>query len=806
MHRHRHLLLPLAVVALTLLPSPISACLTSSDCAGFPCTLPPTQSSSNGTCACPSTRYESDGTLSLDSLNPTCSSSLSSLYPALFLAHRVVLLVLYSLLFILALALGRRLRLADQPGVGASTYPLLACTLVAISQLVYNAVDPMGAGGVYPAAASSFFLLFGDALCVAGYVALFAVVRDVLLMSPVIADEQYNALVKTERVVWTLRSVAVVPLLVLLAAVWLREAAAPYFAVTVAVVVGFSGYLLATLYGLASNDQKATRRVSVLALPATVYPVPVSPKLPAVENSAMLSDTLRTSTTLGGTHEDGSISLQPSTLTHLSPRPSASPHSTDSAVHAASAPIDHRLSSHVQTWSVAQQPCARSARKVSVVVSASDGQKPIKAYSVERYDMRRLIRVQLLLAAGLVAMYCYLLSAVSGEAVSDAPFFAASMNGRTAIIVQLVKGGWTWLWCCALLAAIWPTAKAVTKARSRRQRRSQIHLSTKALESAAKASAAGSRRASDLHSPVVKQTPHQPARSLAVRGRGAAQGAEDTADSHPHTMTEHGAGDEEDEDLQAEESRELAIALMSTAVAHLPTGGSRTSLAMAVSQSPSSSPYQQPLSASTPPRGSINHAHPTSLLEPASVFPFPGATGLTATRPMPVRHSLPAIHVDPLILSRVMNTLTEPNTPNAVDAHGPGLMRQLSPPGDPRLETPFIARSVSESATLSRPTQGSPESARPSIVRHASDGSGRLAAAAMTSSSRAVRPDSASANSVSGGGLMGLGGVGAGGGWHERDGSRASSIMREAISPRTSSSKGTRQQRIFAPSSAALEG
>lgn len=676
-----------------------SACATSADCHGYTCSLPSPQSPpSSGVCLCTATRYDGAGHPSSDPTSD-CSDTLASLSPSLYLTSRILLLTLFAPLLPLLFILVSRLRATDHHPSSPTFHPVYSCVLAVLSLLCYEAIDPLGAYSIIPLPASTFLLFFPDALALVGYAALVRVWRDRLLLSPLITDAHYNSLVKTDATLqrWLLTAVALVPLLAVAAAV--DGVGTAYLAAAVAYAVALSGYTGWQLYGLASRDQTAVRRVSVISSgTGSKVPLPLPPRVAELRG-----------------RQESAGSLTPPVASALS------------TVALASTPSDspHSLGAPSPLISASTRPSSRVStnRRVSVVTAA--GQKPVKAYSVERLNIRRLIRAQLALTAGLVAIYAALMAEVAGAGEAGRPFFAPSMSGQAVLWVHVVKGVWLWLWCLALVWTVWPSTAAVLKARGRRERRSTLH--------AVQVQGSGEREViagKETDSPAVKQ---------ATQGIGP--------DAAIPTL---GEDDDEDDDTMAEDTREQAISLMSAAMAGIATGATRASLALAVSHSPHVSPVLAPEDAVD---------NPTSLLEPAAVFPgsLPALSAEPVTRQMPIRHSLPAIQMDPVILSAMKQSTASPPVP------------VTSPTGS--------------------------------------------AWVPPSSSSRAVRPTSAPTNEGEGGGgagLLGLEGVAAGAG-HEKKASRASSIvseaaLRETISPRTSSSRSSRQQRIFAPASTELEG
>ena len=751
----------LLLLLLTGLPTLASAsCLTSDDCAGFPCSLPPSTSTLPGTCACPANRYELDGSLSLTSPSPTCASTLSTLHPTLFLATRVLLLTLFSLLLLASLTHLHRLQLTRALRLGAPLLSLLLTLALTLLTLLYLALDPLTTLALLSPLPSSLLLLLPDPLLLLSYLSLFPYLRDLLLLSPLITDVEYNQLVHSGAVVRGWAGVGVGVLALLPLSLGWGGVGVGYFAAWVGLAGGYSGYLLWRLYGLAGRDRRAVRRVSIIVAPLS-QSLQTAP--PAGEHSWMVAET--GASRIG---ESVSVPLSSSAPT-LSPRPSNSPQSSASAGQQPSVASAADLRPSAHALPAGQSGAKGGGRRVSLVVSGGVGQKPVKAYAMSRVNVRRLIRVHISLALGFIGLYLYLLASAAVQPQSDVLFFAPRMPARTVVVLYLVKGLWTWLWGCAMLATTWPSTKAT---RGRVGHRGSLSI-TKA--------AAGTGRGSTLHSPVVKQTPNQQTRHLTADRTADATAAGPAA----AVEAEEAEGEEDiDEDEVAEQSREMAIAMMdaSTAVAQLQAGGPRNSLALVVSQSPTAAPYDRRPSAtslSNPPAVSLG---PTSLLEPASVFPFPPPafplTSLPHARSMPaVRHSLPAIHVDPMLLSHVMRTLTEPNTPkeDSLPSAPAGL---LSPPPRPLL--------AGDLASVER-------------VRRGSEGAG------LMHSSRA-RTGSISSAGSGGGGLGPLGRLVGERTLHERQGSRTSSILRDVISPRNTSSKGSRHQRIFTPAAAALEG
>ena len=149
----------------------------------------------------------------------------------------------------------------------------------------------------------------------------------------------------------------------------------------------------------------------------------------------------------------------------------------------------------------------------------------------------------------------------------------------------------------------------------------------------------------------------------------------------PLQLAMDGASNEplEDDEDDLETSRERALILMSAAAHYMqqqhPSSSGSPALASA---SPTASPFAHYAFATTHPSMpplALSGADPTSLLEPAtlpSAFPLPAASSsvpFTSTASSSrVRHSLPAIHVEPLLLRTLMQALTEPTTPQSANA------------------------------------------------------------------------------------------------------------------------------------------
>ena len=430
-----------------------SSCLTSDDCHGFPCALPPSTSTlSTGTCSCPASRYEADGSLSLSSPSPTCSSTLSDLQPALFLTTRILLFTLYSLLFLACLAHLQRLHLTRSPSSITSPHPpspvlprllsLLPTLALTLLSLLYLSLDPLTTSSRLSPLPSSFLLLSPDPFLLLSYLSLFPRLRDTLLLSPLTSDTEYNTLVHTTRTTRSFTAAGIVTLALLPLALGWGGVGVLYLAAWMGVGGVYTAYVVWRLYGLAGRDRRAIRRVSITTGvgPATrVGGKGGQGTLGGGDTSWMVAET-----SARGLSESLSMPPSKSSLPTLSPRPSDSPQSSGGGMPSVTSHLDlqppHPPSSHA----LSAQPMAKGGRRVSLVVSGGVGQKPVKAYAMDRVNVRRLIRIHTALALAFIAVYVYVLAVAAPQPQPDVLFFAPRMTGRTVVVVYLVKGVLTW--------------------------------------------------------------------------------------------------------------------------------------------------------------------------------------------------------------------------------------------------------------------------------------------------------------------------------------------------------------------------
>ena len=815
----------------SLLPAVASACTSSSDCNGAVCLLS-SPSASAGSCSCSDNSYEADGRLSSAAASPSCSDTVSSLYPTYFLAHRVVLLLLWSGLCLLSLLCLRRLYRASK--ATSRTLPsLLLLLLVSLSKLAYNACDPLDAAGILPPLLSLLFLFIDDVALLAAYCLLFGLLRDLLLLSPLVSDSQYARLVHTAHMLHLGLASCLVLLSVLIAALWVGQLRPVYLALVVAFTAAFTVSVLSKLYRLAARDRKAVRRVSM----ASVSPMPL-PVSAAAESKVSAVADKRPSPSLSPTTSQSAANGSSVTAASTS-QPADSPHSSKLSASQQSGEEQSRkpLSSHMtdSTQSVrashaALLPLGGAAggeqtgrRQSTMVVAVEAGSKPIKTYSVDRVNVRRLLRLHALLALAFVVYYAALLSRVSTADSAASSFFSSSLSAVSVITVHLTKDALQWLWCVVIVATVWPSSLALQKASAKRERRATVNAAASAAGAAERASSGGREELSAL----VQQNP------VVARSASGRRGSVDS--QHAVNVGPAVEDDDEDDQSAAENSRARAIALMSSTAAFMQTLDSRSSLAFAVSASPTSAVLFVPPSAHPPPVQPLSLSDdPTALLEPPYVLPAepqqlpfaPSNRGLTA-----VRHSLPAIQIDPIILARVMRTMTEPSTPTQEGSHGihspeaaggSGAAAGGSSASVARLLPPDVGRGVLLLREAERDEAGGD---RPAPLRQSSiDAAAAGGKRPLSASSRAARPASASrasfnsavqsqsftvpAAAAAGGSAGVVMGGGSFGGFEpeqERERSRFESVLKETISPRTTSSKGSRHRRIFAPTSAEMD-
>ena len=744
---------------------------------------------------CSSNRYSIDGVLSLASLsNPTCLDSLSGLSSTstLFRAHQSVLIVLWSLLLFSAIALSLRVFVtrSDLFSFSKSSYymPVLLALLLATpaSNILYNALGPLSTTGLLPAEWSVCWLFLSDLFLVAAFSFLYPYTRDLLLLSPVISDRQYNAFVQDDRS-RVVSLVALVGLLGLLVAAALSAQAAVllvYVCVVLAYVALFDANWMWRLYGLAARDVKAVRRISVATVPSKLAgnPAPARNSWTTTEaGSAMMhgshapSISIAASTAPHSSLTSGSTTPRPP---HAAAQPNESPKSANSlappALPAALSALPAGPSSHSISISPLAPPSVSAAsgsqRRVSMVVAVEAGRKPVKTFAAERVNVRRVMLLHTALAVAFVAIYAAHVALLASS---------AALPAADVIGLHFARGLVACVWCLLFVWTLWPSRRQLQKARHREAgRRASIKRASMLLVSAADTAAA---RKSTVVSPAGVAQPRQSVLEAKAQGgaAGALQLAVDAQASEPL----------EDEEDDVESSRERALVLMSAAAHYMQQQHPSSRVESPVhgsSASPTASPFAHSAFATNfPPMPALalTANDPTSLLEPAALpssVPVSRASSsaavFAASASARVRHSLPAIHVEPLILRTLMQALTEPTTPQS--AHAPAGV--LSPPGMLR-EMP------------------SPTAAAPSAPVNVGASSRAMGAA---------RPTSASQTSArSSGSLIAAAGAAVIDGGHERQRSRAESIRdaesmrRDVISPRTTSSRGSRQ-RIFTPTSA----
>ena len=165
---------------------------------------------------------------------------------------------------------------------------LLALLLLTpTSNILYNAIAPLSSSAQLPAAWSSCWLFLSDLLLLFSASCLYPYTRDLLLLSPVISDAQYNSFVSSRLP----RMAGVVGLLGLLA-VLIAAAVSGSTTVLLVYLCAVLGYVALfcvgwfwQFYGLAARDVKAVRRISVATVPAKLAssPAPVQ----RVDNSWM---------------------------------------------------------------------------------------------------------------------------------------------------------------------------------------------------------------------------------------------------------------------------------------------------------------------------------------------------------------------------------------------------------------------------------------------------------------------------------------------------------------------------------------
>ena len=759
---------------------------------------------------CSSNRYNVDGVLSLSSASSlACIQSLSSLSSAstLFLAHQLVLIVLWSLLLLSAVLLSWRLYVtrADLFTLSRSSYymPILLVLLLLTpaSNVLYNAIAPLSSSSLLSSAWSTCWLFLSDLFLVSCFIFLYPYTRDLLLLSPVISDAQYNSFVasRVPRIVALVVLFAVLGLLIA-AAVSADAVVLLVYVCVVPVYVGvFGACWLGQLYGLAARDVKAVRRISVATLPAKPADSPVqvarnSWAATTEGNSAASTRVAHApSISVASTGPHSSLSsnstspLAAAERPHTANRPSESPKSVSTSnslappPHPVPAPIPtlHAApSSHSISISPFPAPSVSvsgpvTGRRVSMVVAVEAGRKPVKTFAAERVNVRRLMLLHTTMAVAFVAIYVAHVALLASSATQPA---------ATVIALHLARGLVACLWCLLFVWTLWPSKRQLQKARDKQGRRNSIRRNSMLPVGATDAAAAdgnGLVQAGKAQSPMLSS-------------KGKAE--ERAADALTLAIGEQTNDALADDDDDLETSRERALILMSAAAQYMqqqPLGSRGGSPALDSSASPTASPFAHSAFATNyPPMPplALSSNDPTSLLEPAALpagLPGPAASSAASfaisASSARVRHSLPAIHVEPLLLRSLMQALTEPTTPQSINAPAgvlspPGMLRDLPPPI-------VINR---------RSSEGSLPASSPPFTTNVGASSRAVGAARPTSASRT------SARSQSS--LFGTNAAVDRG--HQRERSRAESIRKaDVISPRTTSSRGSRQ-RIFTPTSA----
>jgi len=723
-----------------------------------------------------------------------------------FLAHQVLLVVLWSLLLLLSAALCCRVHVtrSDLFSFSKSNYYmpilLLLLLLTPTSNILYNAIAPLSSSSLLSTALSTCWLFLSDLFLVASFSFLYPYTRDLLLLSPVISDAQYNSFVSSDvpRVIGLLVLCSVLGVLVAAAVSAVEAMLLVYVCVALAYVGVFGAVWMWQLYGLAARDVRAVRRISIAPLPSKSADGPVL----VARNSWVTTENGGGSTRLDhassisiastaahAPHSSlSSSSNSPQTVErpHTATRPSESPKSTSAsnslapptppmpvAIHVPTlhtAPSSHSISISPFPASTLPASSPVTGRRVSMVVAVEAGCKPVKTFAAERVNVRRLMLLHCALAVTFVAIYAV-------HAAQLASSFTQTADD--VIALHLVRGLIACLWSLLFVWTLWPSKRQVQKARDKQERRNSIRRNSMLPVGATELSVGDGKG------------PLQAAKSQSPMLTSKVKGAEEAVDALQLAVDgQANESLEDDEEDDVESSRERALVLMSAAAHYMqqqqpPSRGG--SPALVASASPTASPFAHSAFATNfPPMPplALSSNDPTSLLEPAalpmqaasSTAPF--ASTASSAR---VRHSLPAIHVEPLLLRSLMQALTEPTTPQS--AHDPAGI--LSPPGMLRdLPSPLVInRRSSEGAML--PVNSAP-----------------ITIGAVGASSRAVaarRPTRASQTSTRSHSSL-VGAVGVDGGQHERQRSRPESIRKDVISPRTNSSRGSRQ-RIFTPTS-----
>ena len=762
------------------------------------------QPSSPPTPDCSSNRYSIDGVLSSSSASsPACLQSVSSLSSSshFFLAHRIVLLVLWSLLLLSSVVLSYRVHVTrtDLFSFSKSSYymPVLLflLSLTPTSNILYNAIAPLCSSSLLSSALSTCWLFLSDLFLVASFSFLYPYTRDLLLLSPVISDAQYNSLVSSNlgRVVVIFSLFALLGALIGAAVSGSAAVLLVYVCAVLTFFGVFGAFWMWQLYALAARDVKAVRRISVATLPMK----PADSPLPVVRNSWVTAKGSSGTTRLD--HASASISIPSAPHSSLSSgsstpqtadRPHAATHPSESPKSASTsnslapppmpvvmptssvAPSSHSISiSPFAAPSVSESSGPASGRRVSMVVAVEAGRKPVKTFAAERVNVRRLMVMHCALALAFVAIYAVHVALLASSATQPAV---------DVIALHFVRGLIACLWCLLFVWTLWPSRRQLHKARDKQERRASIRRASLLPVGATEVAAADGKGMS----PAGKS--QLPVLTSKGKGRDSPADALHLALDGQTNESLEGEGDEDD----PESSRERTLILMSAAAHYMqqqPHASGGGSPFLASSASPTASPFAHSAFATDyPPMPTLalSANDPTSLLEPAALptaMPMStrsSAAAFSTSQSARVRHSLPAIHVEPLLLRSLMQALTEPTTPQSANAPA-GI---LSPPG--------VLREMPSPDILNR--RGSEGAQQLSLSPLASIGA----------SSRAVvasgRPTSASMTSARS--QSSLGGATAADGGHERQRSRAESIRNDVISPRTNS-RGSRQ-RIFTPTSA----